>query len=433
MNLKKLSKELRVPEKQLQQWWDEAYSTAEMLSGNNPKNDYVQKVFIDILESNGYTLRENYINIEREEKEMKEASRRTVTPPYEFGNGISLVSYGMSPNGNHTVTIELRNGQKKSIQTNHPELTTTHRTLVGTWKEILKFDSSSLEVVGKELADWIKKYENYNREEKEMKIKEKFLNRNIKDIRRGEIIYNKTMDAFGIVASFKPDFEITDSGDRNSIISILYLDPDRLGNRAFENSLSNYLVVDSTTPQLLSRIQKDGTLEKLAIRAKNSFIREFNISNYLIESYERVNGKKIATAVEAYLESSEKNPVEMLKEMMFTPQNEEETVEEEMQTSSSMSATLDMARGEDPEFVYDEICKKDEEEDTLEEGSLNGQALFDGLTSFYLNSKTPETANKFIADTLDEVMNELIRVGKFEPDWKNTVLRHLANTLLGKY
>ena len=55
--------------------------------------------------------------------------------------------------GNHTVTVELPDRRKKSIQTNNQGLNTTHNSLRGKFRDI---DASTLEVIGKELEDYIK-------------------------------------------------------------------------------------------------------------------------------------------------------------------------------------------------------------------------------------------------------------------------------------
>lgn len=88
--------------------------------------------------------------MERYKKKFNEARRKV---DYDFKNGIKLISYGMSPNGNHTVTIELPSGKKKSIQTNSPALNTVHSYLRGKFRDI---DKKDLEKIGKELLDYSK-------------------------------------------------------------------------------------------------------------------------------------------------------------------------------------------------------------------------------------------------------------------------------------
>lgn len=81
---------------------------------------------------------------------LKEIKRRKVD--HKFDNGITLVSYGMNPNGNHTITIIDDTGKKKSIQTNTPGLDLVHRSLRGKFKDI---DKDDLVKMGKEIQNFI--------------------------------------------------------------------------------------------------------------------------------------------------------------------------------------------------------------------------------------------------------------------------------------
>lgn len=93
--------------------------------------------------------------LQKESREdVEEAKRRS--PKHEFDNGVELVSYGMSPKGNHTVTFVTPRGKKHTVQTNRPGLPHTHKTLRGPWKQILRDDD--VEKVGEELLAYAKKH-----------------------------------------------------------------------------------------------------------------------------------------------------------------------------------------------------------------------------------------------------------------------------------
>lgn len=89
-------------------------------------------------------------------KKIDEVSRTRLKKPYEFDNDYSLVSYGMNPNGNHTITIENKyTGKRTTIQTNQGKyLNTTHMLLRGKFKDI---DSDTLKTIGDEIDQWMNK------------------------------------------------------------------------------------------------------------------------------------------------------------------------------------------------------------------------------------------------------------------------------------
>lgn len=86
-------------------------------------------------------------------EDFKEASRRKLKKPYEFESGIELISYGMSPNGNKTITVLLPDGTKKSVQTNIKGLFFTHSALSGAFKDMRP---DELKKIGDELKAYYK-------------------------------------------------------------------------------------------------------------------------------------------------------------------------------------------------------------------------------------------------------------------------------------
>jgi len=149
LTVKSLAKELGKREKDIKSQWDQAIEIAEEEFGKK------QKQFKDQEYSYVKGIIKNMLGM-KESVEMDEALKK-FKKPYDVNRGLSIIGYGMTPNGNHVVRVELLGGKKKSIQTNTSGLDFTHKTLVGKVKDI---SDSDLEKAGKEIADYIKKNEN---------------------------------------------------------------------------------------------------------------------------------------------------------------------------------------------------------------------------------------------------------------------------------
>ena len=110
-------------------------------------------------------------------------ARITLKKPYDLGNGIELISYGINSNGNHSMTIMLSNGSKKTIQTNTTGLFDTHSILRGAFKDMR---DDELERVSSEVKAYVKKYF------ESKQFKKIILSENIKGVgKKGDIVYKE--------------------------------------------------------------------------------------------------------------------------------------------------------------------------------------------------------------------------------------------------
>lgn len=101
------------------------------------------------------TLIEGEVYKKGAEYSIREALKK-FRRPIGLGPSLSIIGFGMNPNGNHVVKVELPGGKKTSIQTNNPLLSYIHSVLKGKPSEVESY--TDWEQVKYEVEAYISNY-----------------------------------------------------------------------------------------------------------------------------------------------------------------------------------------------------------------------------------------------------------------------------------